>query len=206
MRGEKDNVIRNRFLLVKSSLREVRLLQGEFHQPPKWLFTTWYSFSSCPVCVGVLHFRILFPNYPITDSLACISLEIFDFFLSYNFFQLTCVHFWGVMTSLSWQHLSIEKGKRSLIWYLCYYLIFCSLLFVHFNLSSAFFLCSAWVIVFCAKFMLEKTWNEHKSNIGTFTIVWWKQQFHHRFTVLTLCHPLLLHFDLCPTFFDGKYH
>ena len=24
--------------------------------------------------------------------------------------------------------------------------------------------------------MLEITWNEHKSNIGTFTIVWWKQQ------------------------------
>ena len=47
---------------------------------------------------------------------------------------------------------------------------------MHLNLSFAFFLCSKWSIVFCAKFMLENTWNEHKSNIRTFTIVWWKQQ------------------------------
>ena len=39
MRGEKDNVIRNSFLLVKSSLREVRLTQDEFDEPPMWLFT-----------------------------------------------------------------------------------------------------------------------------------------------------------------------
>ena len=61
---------------------------------------------------------------------------------------------------------------------------------MHFNLSSAFFLCSAWDIVFCAKFMLENTWNEHKSNIGTLRLF----DESNNFTTGLRCWPCVIRY------------
>ena len=103
--------------------------------------------------------------------------------------------------SLSWQHLSIEKTKRNLctvIWYL-------STVFGHLKFSSAFFLLMLCIsrCILCKNYVGMKPWNKRKS--GTLPLFDESNNFHQRFTLLTLCHPLLLHFDLCPTFSDGKF-
>ena len=188
-------------------LRKVTLTQGEFDEPPMWLFTHLYSFF--PSLSGSASFQDFVPklvNYWLSKVVLKLPFQQQRFLTFFSrFFSQKKSSFQRrddvtVMASEYWK----EQTKTYLISPLPSDILltaFCAL-------KSQFcnFLCSSWGSAFCAKFVLENTWNERKSNIGALRLFDESNNLLQLFAVLTPCRPLLLHFDLCPTFFYGKYH